>query len=245
MQRKILLVEDEEALARTVANFLGKEGFRVAVAPDGPQALSQLRAWRPDLVLLDWMLPGMSGLEVFRMIQREMDLPVIMVTARSDETDRLLGLELGADDYIVKPFSLRELAARVRAVLRRYHRSEGSPSETLVAGDLVIDLAGKAVSLAGQPVTLTPSEFKILATLARSPGRVYSRLQLLEAALGGAYEGYERSVDTHISNLRRKIEPDPANPSYILTVFGMGYKFIAPGRRSDRGSRGTERGGEP
>lgn len=209
-----------------VRKYLESENFIVLTEADGDAALATVRREQPDLVVLDVMLPGRSGFDVCRTLRQETDIPVILLTAKTDEIDKLLGLELGADDYITKPFSLRELTARIRTVLRRVSPREEAPSERLAFGDLIINLANYEVNVADQTVQLTPTEFKILVTLARNPGRVFSRLQLLDAALGETYEGYERSVDTHISNLRRKIETDPANPRHIVTVYGLGYKFL-------------------
>lgn len=181
----------------------------------------------PDLIILDVMLPEQSGWEVCRKIRFLSDLPIIMLTARSDEIDKLLGLELGADDYITKPFSLRELAARIRAVLRRYRCASGNTSgDTLQFGRLSLNPAHYEAAIDGNPVALTPTEFKILYFLAENPGQVFSRLQILENVFGDAYDGYERSIDTHISNIRKKIETDPSHPSFIGTVYGVGYKFL-------------------
>ncbi|TCP58260.1 DNA-binding response OmpR family regulator [Tumebacillus sp. BK434] len=230
----ILVVDDEETLRGIVRNYLEQEGYAVLEANDGAGALAVLRRSAVDLVLLDWMMPGMSGLEVCRKLREFSEVPVIFLTAKTEELDKLLGLELGADDYITKPFSMRELAARIRVVLRRLQRAQGEAvplpekNEQLVRGRLTVDLARHAALLDGVPVTLTPTEFKLLVTLAASPGRVYSRLQLLEIALGEEYAGYERSIDTHISNLRKKLERDPGQPELIVTVFGVGYKFGEP-----------------
>ncbi|MFD2169687.1 response regulator [Tumebacillus lipolyticus] len=230
-QGTILAVDDEETLQRIVKNYLEQEGFTVLTASDGSGALKLVEQVEVDLVLLDWMMPGLNGLEVCRRMREFTDVPVIFLTAKTDELDKLLGLELGADDYITKPFSMRELAARIRVVLRRMKRGNaaataaGSGQEQLVRGRLTIELAKHAVLLDGKALTLTPTEFKLLVTLASAPGRVYSRLQLLEIALGEEYAGYERSIDTHISNLRKKIEQDVSQPQMILTVFGVGYKF--------------------
>jgi len=224
--QKILVVDDEAKITEMVRKYLESEGYSVLTAADGNAALELAARENPDLVVLDIMLPGRSGLDVCRSLRQDTAIPVILLTAKTEEIDKLLGLELGADDYITKPFSLRELAARIRTVLRRVSPREGAPSDRLTFGDLSLNLTSYEVTVAGQPVQLTPTEFKVLSTLVRSPGRVYSRLQLLDAALGEAYEGYERSVDTHISNLRRKIETDPANPRRIVTVYGLGYKFV-------------------
>jgi len=225
----ILIVDDEEKMLAMLRNYLEQDGFKVITAMNGEEALKLIKADSYiSLVVLDWMMPGMNGLDVCRAIRNFRDIPVIFLTAKSDEVDKLLGLELGADDYITKPFSLRELAARIRVVLRRVQKpapNEAVQTDRLEQGDLTVCFDRHAVLKAGKEVLLTPTEFNLLATLAASPGRVFSRLQLLEVALGEEYAGYERSIDTHISNLRRKIEPDPANPLLILTVFGVGYKF--------------------
>lgn len=230
--RKILVVDDEPKLLNMVSDYLKSEGYKVVQAHLGKAALDEALNPRADmdLIVLDLMLPDMSGLDVCRAIRSKSDVPIIMLTAKAEEVDKLIGLEMGADDYITKPFSLRELGARIRAVLRR---TEGSgarqtPSETVTVGDLVVDNAKHQVYVAGQPVSLTPTEFKILSILASYPGRVYSRLQLVDAVLGESYEGYERSIDTHVSNIRRKIEKDPGEPKYIRTVYGVGYKLEDP-----------------
>ena len=225
---KIVLVEDEEKISDMVRDYLEREGMRVFAAGEGEVGLELIKDNRPDLVLLDIMLPDMSGLEICSILRHEMNVPVILLTARSQETDRVVGLELGADDYIVKPFSLAELSARIRAVMRRVKDREDKPKEmssTIKRGNLLVDIENHLVKLSDNHINLTPTEFKMLSLMASNPGRVYSRLQLLEACLGEAYSGYERSIDTHIRNLRKKIEKDPANPAYIVTVFGLGYKF--------------------
>ncbi|WP_027086172.1 response regulator transcription factor [Cohnella panacarvi] len=229
----ILVVDDEEKMIAFIASYLRNDGYRVVEALSGVEALEKLRqAPNVDLVLLDWMMPGMNGLDTCRQIRSFSQVPVIFLTAKAEEVDKLLGLELGADDYMTKPFSIRELEARIRVVLRRTqsqpHRNaaaERKSDELLQRGGLTIDLPKHAVSVQGQPVPFTPTEFKILRTLAQSPGRVYSRLDLLEIALGEEYTGYERTIDTHIRNIRRKIETDFSNPAYIVTVHGVGYKF--------------------
>ena len=226
MSWTVLLVDDEPKLIQVLQQYLEKEGFRVRTAGDGPQALAAVAAGGLDLVVLDLMLPGMDGFEICRVIRAQTVLPIIMLTAKAEEADKLVGLELGADDYVTKPFSVRELTARIRAVLRRIRNDEVEDTPARY-GDLEIDFAGHEVRRSGEPVALTSTEFKILSALAERPGRVFSRLQLLTASLGEAYAGYERSIDTHVSNLRRKLEPDPANPRYVLTVFGLGYKFGA------------------
>ncbi len=224
MTKKILVVDDEPKILQVVTGYLEQAGFQVVTARDGPTALSIFRHEKPDLVILDLMLPGMDGLEVCQIIRRESGVPIIMLTARAEEVDRLIGLEMGADDYVVKPFSPREVVARVRAVLRRA-AGEIAPPEVLRAGDIVIDLARHTVEVAGKAVDLTPTEFDLLVALARYPGRTFTRLQLLEQIQGSAYDGYERTVDAHIKNLRAKIEPNPKQPRYIVTVYGVGYKL--------------------
>jgi two-component system alkaline phosphatase synthesis response regulator PhoP len=224
MSPTVLMVEDEVELVRVLRDYLERAGFRVQTASTGPEAVSQFQHSMPDIVLLDLNLPGMDGLDVARAMRRTTSVPIIMVTARVDEADRLVGLELGADDYVVKPFSPRELVARIRAVLRR-SRQEPEPPEILQAASVAIDLKRHTVDVAGRRVELTPSEFDLLTALVREPGRAFSRLQLLEASQGGAYQGYERTVDAHIKNLRAKIESDPRHPRLILTVFGVGYRF--------------------
>jgi len=223
MSKKILLVEDEKKHVAILKGYLEQAGFSVVTASDGQNALTQFRHTKPALVLLDLNLPGMDGLDVCRALRKESSVPIIMVTARIEETDRLIGLELGADDYITKPFSPREVVARVRAVLRR---TEGqTTSETLTGGDLSIDLAKHSLQVGERVVDLTPTEFDLLVVMMREPGRAFTRLQLLDQVQGDAFEGYERTIDAHIKNLRQKIEPDPKVPRYILTVFGIGYKF--------------------
>ena len=220
----ILIVEDERELARVVQSYLEQAGMNVRVETRGD---SGLRAWeqiQPDLVLLDLNLPGLDGLDVAREIRRKGDTPIIMVTARAEEYDRLIGLELGADDYIVKPYSPREVVARVRAVLRRAGKTPPS-TKHISEGDLDIDLDAHSVRCAGEAIELTPTEFNLLAAMAGQPGRVFTRLQLLEATQGQAYEGYERTIDAHIKNLRAKLEADPRRPRCIETVFGVGYRF--------------------
>lgn len=219
---QILVADDDGEVVQMLAQYLGSEGYRVVTAPDGVSALQQARTIRPDLVVLDWMMPGMTGLEVCRTLRAESRTPVIMLTARVEEPDKLIGLEVGADDYITKPFSLREVAARVRAVLRR---TTAVVEDEVVFGDVTIDFSGATVNRAGQALNLTATEFKLLTIMARNPGRVYSRLQLMEAALGEYYEGYDRTIDSHISHLRRKVGGD-----VIQTVHGIGYKLVQPGR---------------
>ncbi len=227
MTRTILVVDDEPGIVQIARDYLDRAGFRVITAGDGPTALRVARLERPALMVLDLMLPGMDGLDVTRVLRQDpatRKLPIIMLTARVEETDRLIGLELGADDYITKPFSPRELVARVRAVLRR-SEDAGTPASVIHRGDLSIDLERRSVRRGGESIELTATEFDLLAVLAREPGRPFTRTQLLERVYDTCYTGYDRTIDAHIKNLRRKIEPDPAAPRYILTVYGVGYKF--------------------
>ncbi len=222
---KILVIEDEAELVKVLRSYLEKAGFEVFTAYRGDSGLETWRSIQPDLVILDLNLPGMDGLDVARAIRKNADTPIIMVTARVEETDRLIGLELGADDYVTKPYSPREVVARVRAVLRRA-TSTAEVARLLRVADMEIDLDAYTVNRGGIGIDLTPTEFGLLAALAGQPGRVFTRLQLLEATQEGTvFEGYERSVDAHIKNLRAKIEPDPKKPRYIETVFGVGYRF--------------------
>ncbi len=225
--KTILLVEDEREIARMVQAYLMREGYRVEVAFDGEEGWRKYQELSPDLIILDLMLPKLHGLELARKIRRESDVPIIMLTALSEEADRVAGLELGADDYVTKPFSLRELAARVRAVLRR---AEGlREPEKLTYGPLEIDLTSREVRLHDKPVDLTPIEFDLLAYLARHPGKVFTRRELLSAVQERSYASFPRTIDSHIKNLRHKIEEDPKNPRFIVTVHGVGYKFQAEG----------------
>lgn len=226
MIKKILVVDDKSELRTLLKAYLSQEGFEVVTAGDGQEALYVARHEKPDLIILDLMMPEMGGYDFMRIYGREADTPIIILTARLEENDRVLGLELGADDYVIKPFSMRELAARVRAVLRRLDKQTPSPM-ILRAGSITLDRSARSVNVAEQAVDLTPSEFDLLATLMASPGRVFSRLELLDHLQGAAYEGYERTIDVHIRNLRTKIEPDPSNPRYIQTVYGAGYRFAA------------------
>ena len=222
--KRILVVEDESRIAQLVRDYLEHAGFEVVVASDGEVALAEARRDRPDLVVLDLGLPGRDGLDVARSLRQTSNVPIVMLTARGDETDRIVGLELGADDYVVKPFSPKELVARVRAVLRRT-QAAGGGAEVLRVADVEVDLPRMRVSVAGRPVDLTPTEFQLLAAMVREPGRVFTRGQLLDAVHGVAFESYERAVDAHVKNLRRKIEPIPGRPRYLLTVHGVGYRF--------------------
>jgi DNA-binding response OmpR family regulator len=219
----ILVVDDEPKIVRLVADYLTDAGFAVATARSGDEALMRARTESPDLVVLDLGLPGLDGLDVTRALRRSGDLPIIMLTARDDETDRIIGLELGADDYVTKPFSPRELVARVRAVLRRH--STAGTVEQLHAGDLVLDIPRMRLSRAGEPIELTATEFALLAAMARRPGRVFTRSQLLDAIHGEAFAAYERAIDAHVKNIRRKLEPEPHAPRYLLTVHGVGYRL--------------------
>jgi two-component system alkaline phosphatase synthesis response regulator PhoP len=226
ISKKILVVDDEPQIVQIVKAYLEKAGFRVVTAADGRQAVSIFAREKPDLMILDLNMPGMDGLDVCRAIRRESDIPVLMLTARVEETDRLIGLELGADDYVIKPFSPREVVARVRAILRRAGAAAPQP-EVILIGDLRIDLGQHTVERLGISIDLTPTEFDILVVLARQPKRVFTRLQIMEQAQGSAFEGYERTIDAHIKNLRVKLEPNPKKPTYIQTVFGVGYKLEA------------------
>jgi DNA-binding response OmpR family regulator len=223
--KTILVVEDEMKIARLVRDYLEVAGFEVTVAGDGEAALSSARGSRPDLVVLDLGLPGRDGLDVARELRRSSNVPIVMLTARADETDRVVGLELGADDYVVKPFSPKELVARVRAVLRRSAAAADGGEEVLRVVDVEVDLPRMRVLVGGRAVELTPTEFRLLATLAREPGRVFTRSQLLDALHGVAFESYERAIDAHVKNIRRKIEPEHGRPRYVLTVHGVGYRF--------------------
>jgi two-component system alkaline phosphatase synthesis response regulator PhoP len=225
--RTILVVDDEPGIVAIAHDYLDRAGFRVITAGDGTAALRLARSERPSLLVLDLMLPGMDGLDIARALREDpvtRTLPIIMLTARVEEADRLIGLELGADDYITKPFSPRELVARVRAVLRRAE-GERDVATVLRIGDLTIDLQRRGLRRGGEPIELTATEFDLLAILAREPGRPFTRTQLLELAYDVSYAGFDRTVDAHIKNLRRKIEPDPRNPKYVLTIYGVGYKF--------------------
>lgn len=226
MAKRILVVDDETRLAHLVRGYLEQDGYEVATAGNGREALLISREFAPDLIVLDLMMPEMDGWEFMRHLRRERETPVIMLTARVDENDRVAGLEIGADDYLTKPFSPRELMARVRAVLRRTQpAAEPAAIERLRAGGLELDPEAYAARRDGRALELTRMEFDLLLTLMRNPGRAFGRLELLERTQGLAYDGYERTVDVHIKNLRKKIEDDPTHPSYILTVFGVGYRF--------------------
>ncbi len=220
----ILVVDDEPRIVQLVRDYLEHGGFTVLVASDGQAALRTARTGRPDLIVLDLGLPGLDGLDVARALRRDGEAPIIMLTARTDETDKLVGLELGADDYLTKPFSPKELVARVRAVLRR---AEGlrSPSDVIRVAGVELDVPRMEARFGGRRVDLTKTEFQLVATMARQPGRVFTRAQLLDAVKGVAFESYERAIDAHIKNIRRKLEPNPREPRYIHMVYGVGYKF--------------------
>jgi len=224
---RILIVDDEPEILRLVVDYLQAAGFTTETASTGLEAVERAASSTPDLVILDLGLPGLDGLDVTRTLRRSSDVPIIMLTARDDETDKLIGLELGADDYVTKPFSPRELVARTRAVLRR--RAGSGATEIVTTGDLRLDVPRMRVERAGEPVDLTATEFGLLETLARQPGRVFTRSQLLDAIHGVAFESYERAIDAHIKNIRRKLEPEPHSPRYILTVYGVGYRLADQG----------------
>ncbi len=226
MGKRILIIEDEAKIMRTVRLYLEQAGYAVTWAQDGSQGLAAYRHEKPALVLLDLNLPGdVDGLDVCRALRRTANVPIIMLTARSEEVDRLIGLELGADDYITKPFSPREVVARVRAVIRRAEEPQALP-ELLAVAEVRVDLKRHSVTVTGRPMDLTSTEFDLLVALIRAPGQVFTRAQLLDVAQGTTYEGYERTIDQHIKNLRHKIEPEPSRPRYVLTVYGVGYKFV-------------------
>ena len=220
---RILIVDDEPEIVRLVVDYLSAAGFTTSTAANGNDALMRAQTEPPDLVILDLGLPGLDGLDVTRTLRRTSEVPIIMLTARDDETDKLIGLELGADDYVTKPFSPRELVARVRAVLRR--RAAAGHSDIINAGELTLDIPRMRVTRDGHQVDLTATEFALLAALARQPGRVFTRSQLLDAIHGVAFESYERAIDAHIKNVRRKLEPDPRSPRYVQTVYGVGYRL--------------------
>jgi DNA-binding response OmpR family regulator len=220
---RVLVVDDEPRIVQLVRDYLERAGFAVSTARDGREALMRARQDRPDLILLDLGLPELDGLEVTRRLRRDSGVPIIMLTARDDETEKVVGLELGADDYVTKPFSPRELTARVRAVLRRH--AGASDAELIRAGDLVLDVPRLRVEVAGRAVSLTGTEFQLLTAMARQPGRVFTRSQLLDAIHGVAFESYERAIDAHVKNIRRKIEPNARAPRYLLTVYGVGYRL--------------------
>lgn len=227
MAKKILVVDDKKELRSLLKAYFSEEGFEVNTAADGREALFIARQEKPDLIVLDLMMPEMGGYDFLRAHQKEANTPVIILTARLEENDKVLGLELGADDYVTKPFSMRELTARVRAVLRRTE-NRGNEADILRAGGIRLDRSARSVQVDGAPVDLTPSEFELLASMMATPGKAFSRLELLEHTQGAAYEGYERTIDVHIRNLRTKIENDPSQPKYIETVYGIGYRLALP-----------------
>jgi DNA-binding response OmpR family regulator len=223
---KVLVVDDAPDIVRLTRDFLEHAGFTVLTAGNGDDALRVARQQRPDLIVLDLGLPGRDGLDVTRELRKDSNVPIVMLTARTEESDKIVGLELGADDYLTKPFSGKELVARVRAVLRRFQSSE--QRDTLSIGDLGIDVPRMHVSVNGTAKDLTATEFQLLTAMARQPGRVFTRSQLLDAIHGEAFDAYERAIDAHRKNIRRKIEPDPRQPRYIETVFGVGYRLREP-----------------
>jgi DNA-binding response OmpR family regulator len=224
MSKHILIVDDEPRIVEIARDYLERAGFRVTAAANGADALSIARAKRPDLIVLDLGLPGMDGFDITRALRKQSNVPIIMLTARVDESDKLIGLELGADDYVTKPFSPKELVARVRAVFRRIDAAP-ERGEVIRAGDVTLDKPRMQASVGDHSIELTSTEFELLATLASQPGRVFTRVQLLDAIRGVEVESFDRAIDTHIKNVRRKLEPDPRNPRYVLTVYGVGYKF--------------------
>jgi DNA-binding response OmpR family regulator len=224
MAKKILVVDDEAKIVKVLKAYLEQSGFQVVTAADGKVALTTFIKEKPDFMILDLNLPSMDGLDVCRAVRRQSNIPILMLTARVEETDKLIGLELGADDYVVKPFSPREVVARVRTIFRRADGELAQP-EVIRVGDLQIDIDQHSVMISERNVELTPTEFDILVVLARQPKRVFTRMQIMELAQGNAFEGYERTIDTHIKNIRLKLEPKSKNPTYIHTVFGVGYKI--------------------
>lgn len=230
MGDKILVVDDELAVRENIRTYLEAAGFEIRTAADGPTAVIEFERFQPRIVILDWMLPGMDGLEVAAQLRATSNVPIIMLTARVEESDRIEGLEAGADDYVVKPFSARELEARVRAVLRRVS-GDAEQKSTVEIGDLSADVGTREARIGGTPVDLTAMEFDLLVYLMRNAGRVFTRLELLEALRGSAHECFERAIDSHIKRLRRKIETDPKEPTYIQTVFGVGYRFSKDGHK--------------
>jgi DNA-binding response OmpR family regulator len=226
MTKTILVVDDKKELVVLVKSYLAQEGFRVVTAENGREALFVARREKPDLIILDLMMPEMGGYEFMRVYGKEADTPIIILTAKLEESDKVLGLELGADDYVTKPFSMRELTARIRAVLRRVEK-QPAQSDILRVADITLDRNGRVVIVGDKAVDLTPSEFDLLAALMSVPGRAFSRYDLLTHLQDTAFEGYERTIDVHIRNLRTKIEPDPRQPRYVQTVYGVGYRFAA------------------
>jgi DNA-binding response OmpR family regulator len=222
--KTVLIVDDEPKIAQLARDYLEHAGFAVLTAGEGTAAFQVARTRHPDLVVLDLGLPGMDGMDVARELRRESDIPIVMLTARDDEIDKLLGLEVGADDYLTKPFSPRELVARIRAVLRRSERA-ADPGDVIAVGGVTLDVPRMRVEVDGRAVDLTATEFQLVATMARQPGRIFTRSQLLDAVRGVAFDSYERAIDAHVKNIRRKLEPYPRQPRYVLTVYGVGYRF--------------------
>jgi len=228
----ILIVDDDENITSLLKKYFSNENFTVITAADGVEAVNAIKKNKPDVVVLDLMLPKMDGFEVLRQTRKAgLNLPVLMLTSRDEEADKLVGLEIGADDYIAKPFSPKEVVARVRAVLRRVKGAEKPPTEAIKIGKLTIDVAKHEITKADKSIEMTPIEFKILELLCKNPGQTFTRLQMIERAQGYDFEGYERTVDAHIKNIRKKIEKDPQNPEYLLTVFGVGYKIVNPEKK--------------
>ena len=226
--KTVLVVDDEPKIVQLAKDYLERAGFAVVSAADGRAALAAARASRPDLVILDLGLPELDGLDVARSLRRDSTVPIVMLTGRGDEADKIVGLEIGADDYVTKPFSPKELVARIRAVLRRTERPPDA-SDVIRVGEVTLDIARMRVRVGDRAVELTPTEFQLLAALARSPGRIFTRAQLLDALHGVAFESYERAIDAHVKNIRRKLEPDPREPRFLLTVYGVGYRFADDG----------------
>lgn len=224
MAKRILVVDDEKKIVEIVKAYLEREGFKVTSAYDGRTALDSARRQHPDLIVLDLMLPEISGFDVCRALRKDSDVPIIMLTARDETTDKIVGLELGADDYVTKPFDPKELVSRIKAVLRR-SQGQIAARNTLHIADLEIDVSKRLVKRGAEVIELTPIEFDLLKAMAEHPGQVFTRLQLLDRVQGEAYEGYDRTIDSHIKNLRKKIEPSPERPRYIITVYGVGYKL--------------------
>lgn len=224
MPKKIFVIDDEPQIIKVLQVYLEKAGYQVITAMDGKNVLAIFQREKPDFMILDLNLPNVDGLEICKAVRRDSNIPILMLTARVEETDRLIGLELGADDYVIKPFSPREVVARVRTIFKRTS-ADPIKVDVIEVGNLAIDLEKHTVNLAGKPIDLTPTEFEILVTLARHPKRVFTRLQIMEQAQGNAFEGYERTIDAHIKNIRIKLEPNPKKPTYVQTVFGIGYKL--------------------
>jgi two-component system alkaline phosphatase synthesis response regulator PhoP len=226
--QSVFIVDDDVKITKLLKSYFDKEGFVTYLAHEGSNAVQAIRDKSPDIVILDLMLPGLDGWEICRRLRKESDVPIVMLTARDEETDRVIGLEMGADDYVAKPFSPREVVARAKAILRRTQKA-AAKAEPIRAGELFIDIERHTVKKGNTPIELTPTEFKILELLAANAGRVFSRLQIVERVQGYAFDGYDRTVDVHMKNLRRKVEDDPKEPRYILTVYGIGYRFAGDG----------------